>query len=124
MVLHTTARHFNLAPETRAYGEEKIRGLARYFDQIYEGSLTITREKSRFEVEISLHVGGGADLVSSGESSEPMAAIDGAIERLERQVKKHKGRLIDRRSKGEKVGPVLAQEAERASDVGDEGADR
>lgn len=120
MVLTTTARHFTLAPETKAYGEEKIRRLSRYFDQIQGGSLTITREKSRFEAEISLHVGGGADLVSREESTDLTAAIDGAVDRLERQIKKHKGRLIDRREKGEKVGPALAKEAERAESAGDD----
>ena len=120
MDVSTTARHFDLTPEIRDYAEQKVSRLSRFFDQIREGTITITTEKFRFMVEISLRVGGGPDLVSREETPDVFTAIDGAVNGLESQVRKHKGRLIDGREKGEKLGPALAEEAARQSAESDE----
>jgi putative sigma-54 modulation protein len=117
MDVSTTARHFDLTPEIRDYGEQKLSRLSRYFDQIREGTITITKEKFRFMVEISLRVGGGPDLVSREETPDVFTAIDGAVNSLESQVRKHKGRLLDGREKAEKLGPALAEEAARQSEA-------
>jgi putative sigma-54 modulation protein len=116
MELTTTARHFDLTPKIRSYCEERVTRLTRFFDQIREASIILSREKNRFSAEITLKVGGGADLVSSEETPELFAAIDGAVDALEQQLKKHKGRLQDRRVKGDRVGAVLAAEEESIED--------
>jgi putative sigma-54 modulation protein len=112
MEIQTTARHFDLTPELREYSESKLRRLARYFDQIHEGTITITKEKFRYLAEINVRVGGGADLVSREETPDVYSSIDGAIDRLERQVRRHKGRLMSRRAGADKVGQTLAAEDE------------
>jgi len=108
MEITTTARHFDLTPKERSYCEERLQRLTRYFDQTREALVTLSREKNRFTAEITLKVGGGPDLVSREETPDLVASIDGAVDALEQQLKKHKGRLQDRRVKGDKVGAMLA----------------
>ncbi len=117
MDIYTTARHFDLTPEIREHTENKLKRLARYFDRIHEGHVILTKEKFRYLAEISLRVGGGADLVSREETPDVFSSIDGAVDRLERQVKRHKDRLKDRRGSGEKVGSVLAVEGEEEAET-------
>lgn len=108
MDIQTTARHFELTADVREHGEEKVKRLARYFDQIHDASITITKEKFRYKAEITLVVSGGGDFVGTKETTDAIASLDGAVEALEQQIKKHKGRLIDRREKREKTGEAFA----------------
>ncbi len=108
MDITTTARHFELSPKTREHAEEKLQRLDRYFGKIFDATVTITKEKFRYQTEISLKVAGGPDLVSREETTDVVTSIDGAIDRLERQVKKHKNKLVDRREKAESTSSVIA----------------
>ena len=115
MDITTTARHFDLTSEIKDHTEKKLNRLARYFDRIHEAHVILTKEKFRYSAEITLRVGGGADLVGREETPDVFGSIDGAVDRLEGQVKRHKGRLKDRRGTGEKLGSVLAAEEEEMS---------
>lgn len=109
MTVTTTARHFDLPDDVRRHGEEKLRRLSRYFDQIQDAAITITKEKFRYKTEITLTSGGGGDFASSEETDDLTTSLDGAIGALESQIKRHKGRLIDRREKRTKTGEAFAE---------------
>ena len=121
MEITITTRHCDLSPSVKAHTEEKLSRLDRYFDGIQEAQVIISKEKFRYQAEITLTVPGRPELVSTEETAEAVTSIDGAIDRLERQVKKHKGRLVDRREKAERVTAVLADEevAAEADDAAD-----
>jgi putative sigma-54 modulation protein len=53
-------------------------------------------EKERQRAEASVHVN-RADLFADHEHDDMYAAIDGLVDKLDRQIKKHKERLQDRR---------------------------
>lgn len=122
MDITITARHADLSDSVKAHTDEKLSRLDRYFDGIQEAAVIVSKEKFRYQCEITLKVAGRADLVSTEETAELLSSIDGAIDRLERQVKKHKGRLVDRREKAERVTSVLADEevASQADDAADD----
>jgi putative sigma-54 modulation protein len=119
MDIQTTARHFELTTDVREHGEGKVKRLARYFDQIQDASITITKEKFRYKTEITLAVSGGGDFVGTEETADAITSLDGAVDALEQQIRKHKGRLIDRREKREKTGEALA-DAQAAAMEADE----
>jgi putative sigma-54 modulation protein len=116
MKLQITTRHFDITPEFRSYAEERIRKLKRYFDQIIDVNVILTTEKHRHAAEISLHMN-GTNLVGTSESEDMRSSVDGAVSRIEAQLKKHKDRLTERK-KGVKLGPALAAEADNASPPG------
>jgi putative sigma-54 modulation protein len=122
MEITITSRHCDLSPAVKEHTEEKLSRLDRYFDGIQEAQVIISKEKFRYQAEITLKVPGRADLVSTEETTDEITSVDGAIDRLERQVKKHKGRLVDRREKAERVTSALADD-EVAADAADDGAD-
>lgn len=98
MEIITTARHFDLTPAIREHGEKRLQKLTRYSDRITKTNVVLIREKHRQIAEITLHVN-GSDLVSREESNDLFLSIDRAVENLERQIKRHKERLVDRNRK-------------------------
>jgi len=54
-------------------------------------------EKYRHKVEITLHVN-GKDFVSEEESDDMYVSVDRSIDKLERQLKRHKDKIKRRKS--------------------------
>ena len=111
MNISTTARHYDLAPALKDYAEGKVQNLKRYFDHIVNANLIFSLEKYRHRVEITLHVN-GRDFVSIEESDDMYAAVDGSVDKLESQLRKHKDK-IKRRKSGQGLGDVMAEQAEQ-----------
>ncbi len=126
MNISTTARHYDLAPALRDYAEGKVTHLKRYFDHIVNAHLIFSLEKYRHKVEITLHVN-GRDFVSIEESDDMYAAVDRSVDKLERQLRRHKDKLR-RRKNATGLGDAMAaeeeeKEKENAADDADEFAD-
>lgn len=124
MNISTTARHYDLAPALKDYAEGKVTHLKRYFDHIVNANLIFSLEKYRHKVEITLHVN-GRDFVSVEESDDMYAAVDRSVDKLERQLRRHKDKLRRHKS-ATGLGDVMAaeeEEKEKAAKDDDEFAD-
>jgi putative sigma-54 modulation protein len=97
MNISTTARHYDLAPALRDYAEGKVQHLKRYFDHIVNAHLVFSLEKYRHKVEITLHVN-GKDFVSEDESDDMYVSVDRSVEKLERQLRRHKDKIKRRKA--------------------------
>lgn len=98
MQINISGHHIELTPALKAYAEEKIRRLEHHFDQITRSDITLTVEKSRQKAECNIHVS-GSDLHASAEDENMYTAIDSLSDKLDRQLLKHKEKLVAR-SKG------------------------
>ena len=94
MQISTTARHCELDPDMRAFAHQRLERVSRFARDIREAHLTVTAEKFRHVVEITLRLN-HLELVSREESPEMRAAIDGAVDRIEEQLRRHKDRRVD-----------------------------
>ncbi|MFT6188430.1 MAG: putative sigma-54 modulation protein [Oleispira sp.] len=99
MQINISGHHIELTPALKEYAEEKIRRLEHHFDQITRSDITLTVEKSRQKAECNIHVS-GSDLHASAEDENMYAAIDSLSDKLDRQLLKHKEKLVAR-SKGQ-----------------------
>lgn len=99
MQINISGHHIELTPALKDYAEEKIKRLEHHFDQITSADITLTVEKLRQKAECSIHVSGG-DLHASAEDENMYAAIDSLSDKLDRQLLKHKEKLVAR-SKGQ-----------------------
>lgn len=97
MKITTTARHYELTPALKDYAERKVLNLKKYFDQIGTAQITFSLEKYRHAVEVFVHVN-GRDFNSKEESEDMYVSIDRVVEKLERQILKHKGKIKRRKS--------------------------
>lgn len=92
MQINLTGRHVELTEPLREYINTKFSKLQRHFDQINNVHVILDVEKLVQKAEATLHVNGG-ELFATSEHSDMYAAIDGLIDKLDRQVIKHKEKL-------------------------------
>lgn len=95
-------KHFDVKNGIREQVEEKVSKLTRYFNHIINAEVEFSQDKGRtgmpLSVEITLHASGRI-IRSEVEEKDPIVALDKALEKLERQLKKYKGRLREHRFK-------------------------
>jgi len=92
-------RHLDLTPALKNYAEEKIKKFERYSSNITDAVVTLSIEKYRHKAEALLKAN-GVMIQAEGVTGEIYSSIDEVVEKLEKQVKKYKEKLVSHR-KGE-----------------------
>jgi putative sigma-54 modulation protein len=102
MQINITGHHVAVTPALRAYIEEKFERLERHFDNMTNSHVILGIQKERQKAEATIHVIRG-NIYADSEDENMYAAIDSLIDKLDRQIKKHKEKLQDhRRGEGHK----------------------
>ena len=94
MQINLTGHHIEITPSLRDYVTSKLDRLDRHSDSIGNAHVILTVEKLRQKAEATLHVS-GANLFADAEAEDMYAAIDALVDKLNRQVKKHKEKNTD-----------------------------
>ncbi len=103
----------------REYADEKLRRLKKYLDDPVDARVILSVEKFRNTAEINLS-SNGLSVNSKEEEKDMHMAIDNAIEKIERQLKKHKERVRDLKTNAARGGE---DGFEPPLEEGEEGAD-
>lgn len=96
MQLSLTGHHVDITDALRNYVDTKFEKLERHFDQVTNVHVILSVEKLRQKAEATMHLN-GADVFADDEKEDMYAAIDGLVDKLDRQVKKHKEKLTNHR---------------------------
>ena len=94
MQLSVTGHHIDVTPALRNYVGTKLRKLERHFDHMTDIHCILTVEKLIHKAEATVHLNGGTIHADSTEA-DMYAAIDTLVDKLDRQVKKHKEKITD-----------------------------
>ena len=92
LVIH--GNHVAVTPALRDYVEGKLNRVERHFDQVIDANVQLTVEKLRQRAEITPRMRGNNIHVESVDD-DMYAAIDMMIDKLDRQVLRHKDRIKD-----------------------------
>lgn len=95
MQINISGHHVELTDPLRDYVNGKLDRLERHFDQISIVQTTLSIEKNRQKAETTLHIKGG-QLFADAEHDDMYAAIDLMVDKLDRQLLKHKEKTVDR----------------------------
>ena len=95
MQINISGHHVDVTDSMQAYVEEKMSKLTRHFDNITNGQVTLTVVKDRQTAEATIHVT-GHDLHAKAENEDMYTAIDQMTDKLDRQVLKHKEKMVAR----------------------------
>jgi putative sigma-54 modulation protein len=76
----------------KEYLDEKLKKLKKYVDNPIEARVVLSVEKFRNAAEINL-TANGLNINAKEEEKDMYSAIDNAIEKIERQLKKHKEKV-------------------------------
>ena len=91
MNLSVTGHHVTVTPAIRGYVESKLERCLRHSDRVTAVSVILSVQKLRQKAEASVHVR-GRDLHVEADHEDLYAAIDAMVDKLDRQILKHKGR--------------------------------
>ena len=94
MQLNVSGHHVEVTESLRGYVESKIERLERHFDLVSDVHCILSVEKLRHKAEAKVNVNGGIIFAETTEE-DMYAAIDGLVDKLDRQVRKHKEKMVD-----------------------------
>lgn len=94
MQIIVTGHQIDVTPALRSYVESKFERLERHFDHLSNIHVILSVKRGRHKAEAKVHVNRGS-LFADVEHEDMYAAIDGLIDKLDRQIKKHKEKLGD-----------------------------
>ncbi|MBS0970472.1 ribosome hibernation promoting factor [Chimaeribacter arupi] len=92
MQLNITGHHVEITEPLRDFVTTKFAKLEQFFDRINQVYVVLSMEKVHKIAEATVHVNGG-ELHATSEHEDMYAAIDGLIDKLSRQLNKHKDKL-------------------------------
>lgn len=99
MNLTISGHHLDVTPALRSYVTNKLDRITRHFDQLVDIKVLLSVEKQkekerRQRAECNIHVKGN-DLFAESTHADLYAAVDELMDKLDRQVVRHKDRLQD-----------------------------
>lgn len=93
MRINVTFRHMETSEPVRDYVEEKLVKVKKYIDEPVEAQVVLSVEKKiRHRAEVSLGAK-GITIKASDETPDMYAAIDGMVDKLDRQLKRYKDKI-------------------------------
>lgn len=95
MQVNISGHHLEVTDALRDYIGEKFARLERHFDRIISVQVILQVEKLQQKIEATLHVA-GREVVANAEHEDMYAAIDAVIDKLDRQLIKHKEKQLER----------------------------
>lgn len=101
MNIVVTGANVEVAEALRAYVARKLERLGRHFDHLQEAKVVVREERRRpvgraQVVEVTVW-GDGVVLRGEEATADPYASVDRIVDKLEKQVAKHRDRLIHKR---------------------------
>ena len=92
MQVNFTFRHFEPSDAIKSFARDKVEHLRKYLDNAGEASIVLSIEKHLHHAEILVH--SGPFFLRGREKTDDMyASIGAAIDKIETQIKRYKGRM-------------------------------
>jgi putative sigma-54 modulation protein len=94
MQINLTGHHVEITDAIRDYINEKLQRIERHFENVTDAHFILTVEKLEQKAEAILHVSGNT-LHAHAVDQDMYAAIDSLMDKLDRQVRKHKEKITN-----------------------------
>lgn len=105
MNLTITGHHLEVTQPIHDYAVSKVGRAISHFDHVTRAAVILSVEKLKQKAEITVHVS-GKDIFVEAQESDLYAAIDGLVDKLDRQLQKHKEKITDHSGQGLKRQPA------------------
>lgn len=121
MIVSVTFRNAEGEAWQKGYVDEKLQKLKKYVDNAVEARVILSVEKFRNVAEINL-AANGLNINAKEEEKDMHLAIDNAVVKIERQLKKHKEKIREHknnsmREDGAAGGGTAAEDLEDSSGI-------
>lgn len=96
MNIKVTGLHLDVTPSLREHVENKLERIIRHVDDLIDLSVTLSVDKLVQKAEVNAHLS-GKDIHVEATAEDMYAAIDLLMDKLDRQVLKHKEKISTHR---------------------------
>lgn len=100
MQIVVSARHGDISDEVKKYAERKTEKLLKFFDKIQEIEVVLDRDSAKARVEVIVNAEHGNVFVASETDEDYFAAIDLTVDKMGRQLTRHKEKHRNRKHPG------------------------
>ena len=96
MNLHLSGHHLEITPAIREYITGKFGRITRHFDHVIDVNVILSVEKLDQKIEATVHLS-GKHIFAECRDTDMYAAIDMLSDKLDRQIIKHKEKIVEHR---------------------------
>ena len=96
MNLHLSGHHLEITPAMRGYITTKLGRITRHFDHVIDVNVILSVEKLKQRIEANVHLS-GKDIFVECHDTDMYAAIDTLVDKLDRQILRHKEKNFEHR---------------------------
>ena len=96
MNLHLSGHHLEITPAMRDYVTSKLGRITRHFDHVIDIGVILSMDKLMHKIEANVHLS-GKDIFVESHGADMYAAIDILVDKLDRQIIKHKEKSFEHR---------------------------
>jgi ribosomal subunit interface protein len=96
MRIQVSGKQIDIGESLRTHVESRLsEAVAKYFDRPVEAVVTFSKEGHLYVTDSSVHLSTGMTAQSTARADEIYASFEGAVERMEKQLRRYKRRLKD-----------------------------
>lgn len=103
MQINMTGHHVDITPALKRYVSSKFERLSRHFDHVQDVHVILTVEKLRHKAEADMHMRAN-HIHANAVDGDMYAAIDSLVDKLDRQIVKHKEKVTDHHARDARHG--------------------
>ncbi|KAB7742746.1 ribosome-associated translation inhibitor RaiA [Parvibaculum sedimenti] len=94
MQVQVSGHHLDVGDALRTHVTERLeQSVGKYFDKPINGHVIFTKEGSEYRADCSVHLNSGMHINTQGRSHDPYASFDGAVDKLDKRLRRYKSRL-------------------------------
>jgi ribosomal subunit interface protein len=96
MRIQVSGKQIDIGEALRSHSEEKLLEiLEKYAERPVDAAVVFSRDAHEYCADASVHLSTGLTAQAKAKASDIYAALDGAVDRMEKQLRRYKRRLKD-----------------------------
>ncbi len=106
MQFSVTFRHMEPTDSLKAYARERMERIRKYLPDPISCHVVMSTERHNHRIEVNFQLHNGLSIAGHETTENMYSSIDLCIAKIERQVRKYKGKLEERRTRPHGVEPL------------------
>jgi len=96
MRIQVSGKQMDIGDALRSHVEDRLsEAVSKYFDRPVEALVTFCKDRHEFVADSSVHLPTGMTVQATARADEVYASFEGAVDRMEKQLRRYKRRLKD-----------------------------
>lgn len=101
MVTTVSGKHMEVGESLQEYVKQRIAsGVKKYLNEITQSKVTFSKKHHLYHVDLIIYDANIGLVKAASESDDVYAAFDNAVVKMEKQLRKYKGKIRDHAKKG------------------------